>query len=94
MAQGARSPGSPPPLLLSLLVALLVFAVLELLVQRAGVPLTGELLLAQFAPLAILVLRCTDGTTLRRLSGLSPPLAALLDTLGWPRPERYLPVHA
>jgi hypothetical protein len=75
------------------MVALLVYALLELLVRRAGFPVTGQALLAQFAPVTVVVLVCTDGTTLRRLTGLAPPLAAILAALGWPSADRYLTVH-
>lgn len=76
------------------MVALLVYALLELLVRRAGLHLTGPALLGQFAPVALVVLVCTDGTSLRRLTGLAPPLLAILDALGWPSTDRYLTVHA
>jgi transposase len=76
------------------MVALLVYALLELMVRRAGFPLTGRALLAHGAPLAIVVLVCTDGTTLRRITGLAPPLATILDALGWSPLDRYLTVHA
>ena len=75
------------------MVALLVYALLELVVRRAGLQLSGQALLAQFAPLAVVVLVCTDGTTLRRLTGLAPPLTAILAALGWLRTDRYLTVH-
>ena len=73
------------------MVALLLFALLELLVHRAGVPVSAPTVFQQFAPLAVLVLTFRDGTTLHRLTGLTPPLAALLQTLALPPPERYLP---
>jgi transposase len=75
------------------MVALLVFTLLELLARRSGQQLSGEALLQQFAPLAVLVFTFKDGSALRRLTGLAPPLAALLSTLGHPPPERYLAVH-
>ena len=75
------------------MVALLLYALLELSALRAGLAQSGRTLLTQFAPLAIVVLVCTDGTRLRRLSGLAPPLAALLATLSGTHPRRYLTVH-
>lgn len=75
------------------LVALLLFTLLELLARRAGLTVSAERLLAQFAPLAVLVLRCQDGTCLRQLTGLSPPLQAVLDALGWAETRRYLAAH-
>ena len=75
------------------MVTLLVYALLGLLVRRAGFPVTGQALLAQFAPVTVVVLVCTDGTTLRRLTGLAPPLAAILAALSWPSADRYLTVH-
>jgi len=75
------------------LVALLVYALLELLARRAGLRLSTQTLLAHFAPLAVVVLICTDGTRLRRLTGLAPPLAAILTALGWTNLGRYLSVH-
>jgi hypothetical protein len=76
------------------MVALLLYAVLELQARRAGLPQTARVLLAQFAPLGVLVLGFADGTSLRRLTGLAPPLAAILDALGWSCTDRYLTVHA
>lgn len=76
------------------MVALLAFALLELLAQRAALGQSGQALLAQFAPLAVLVLVFADGTSLRRLTGLSPPHQAVLDALDLPPTDRYLAVHA
>src|SRR5262249_7010079 len=59
------------------MVALLVFALLELLAHRALVGQSGARLLAQFAPLSILALTFHDGSSLRRVSGLDPPQAAI-----------------
>jgi hypothetical protein len=75
------------------MVALLMFALLELLARRAGLAHSGRALLQQFAPLAVLVLVFTDGSQLRRLTGRAPPLAATLAALGLPPAERYLTVH-
>ena len=69
--------------------ALLVFALLELLAHRAGFAVSGQTLLAQFACLAVLVLILHDGSVLRRVTGLAPPLAAVLNALGFPLADRY-----
>jgi len=75
------------------MVALLVYTLLEVLIRRAGFPLTAQALLVQFAPLAVLVLVCRDGTSLRRLTGLAPPHRDILAALGWARTDRYLAVQ-
>jgi transposase len=72
------------------LVALLLFALLELVLRRAGLPLSGQQFLAQCAPLAVVVLLLHDGSMLRHLTGLAPPLATLLQRLGWPPADRYV----
>jgi hypothetical protein len=74
------------------MVALLLYALLELQARRAGLRLTTRTLLAQFAPVAVLILTFADRTQLRRLTGLAPPLAQILETLGWARTQRYLTV--
>ena len=40
--------------------------------------------------LAVVVLVLHDGSTLRQLTGLAPPVATLLRTLGWPDAARYV----
>lgn len=76
------------------MVALLVFALLELKIHRVQLDLSGHALIAQFASLTVLVLVFQDGSVLRRLAGLSPPLADLLQTLRVPPADRYLTAHA
>lgn len=71
------------------MVALLVFALLELLAHRAGFAASGHTLLAQFACLSVLILVLHDGSALRRVTGLAPPLAAILHSLGFPPANRY-----
>ncbi len=71
------------------MVALLVFALLELLAHRAGFAASGHTMLAQFACLAVLILVLHDGSALRRVTGLAPPLAAILHALGFPPADRY-----
>lgn len=76
------------------MVALLVFALLELLARRAAVAQLGTALLAHFTTVSVLVLLFQDGSTLRRVTGLAPPLAAILQTLGFPPAERYVTAHS
>jgi transposase len=71
------------------MVALLLFALLELVTRRAGLTLSGQQVLAQCATLSVVVLVLRDGSTLRHLTGLAPPVAALLQTLGWPAADHY-----
>ncbi len=75
------------------MVALLIFALLELLARRALLPQSATTLIEQFASVSILVLAFRDGTSLRRVTGLAPPLAAILQDLGFPPTERYAAVH-
>jgi transposase len=75
------------------MVALLVFTLLELLARRAGLDRSGQTLLDAFAPLAVVVLLFADGSTLRRLAGLSPPLATILQALQFPPALRYVTAH-
>jgi transposase len=70
------------------MVALLVFALLELLAQRTLLAPSGTSLIEQFAALSILALGLRDGSILRRVTGLAPPLAAILQDLGFPPAER------
>jgi len=60
------------------MVAVLLFALLELVARRAGLALSGQQILAQCAALSVVALVLQDGSTLRRLTGLAPPVAALL----------------
>jgi hypothetical protein len=71
------------------MVALLLFALLELLLRRAGLPLSGQQFLAACAPLSLAVLYLHDGTTLRHVTGLAPPVETLLQALGWPAAAAY-----
>jgi len=73
----------------STLVALLLFALLDLQARRAGLAVSGQTLLAQAAPLAVVLLLLPDGTALRRLANLGPPVADLLRRLHWPTAECY-----
>lgn len=75
------------------MVALLVFALLELLARRSLLRSSGTVLIDQFAVLSILALVFHDGSTLRRVTGLAPPLAAILQDLDFPPAERYVAAH-
>jgi hypothetical protein len=71
------------------LVALLLFALLELLLRRAGLALSGQQFFAACAPVALVLLRLHDGSTLRQVTGLPPPLVTLLQQQGWPAVPSY-----
>jgi len=71
------------------MVALLLFALLELHARRAGLSVSGRTLLAQATPLSVVLLHLPDGTTLRRLANLGPSVADLLRRLGWPAAACY-----
>jgi hypothetical protein len=75
------------------MVALLVFALLEWAARRVGEPASGTVLLARFSELRVLVLSFLDGSRSRRVTGLDPPEAELLQALGWPPASRYNVVH-
>ncbi len=75
------------------LVALLVFALLEWVARRGGVHQTGTVLLARFRAVRLLLLVFADGSRLRRVTGLDPPEADLLQVLGWPSATHYTVVH-
>lgn len=66
------------------MVALLLFSLLELLLQRAGLALSGQQFFAVCAPVSLVVLQLHDGSALRQVTGLPPPLAVLLQAHGWP----------
>jgi hypothetical protein len=71
------------------MVALLLFALLELLLRRAGLPLSGQQFFAVRAPLSVAVLLLHDGGSLRQVTGLAPPVEALLQAQGWPAATAY-----
>lgn len=71
------------------MVALLLFALLELLLRRAGLPLSGQQFFTVCAPLSLVVLLLHDGTSLRQVTGLAPPVATLLQAQGWPAVPAY-----
>jgi transposase len=71
------------------MVALLAYALIELECQRAAVPRTTRAIFAEFAPIAMVVTRFADGSSLRRISGVSPGHQALLEALDLPPFELY-----
>ena len=75
------------------MVALLVFALLEWSARRVGERASGTVLLARFAELRLLILCFRDGSRSRRVTGLDPFDAELLQALGWPPATRYNVVH-
>jgi transposase len=78
-------------LVLLVMVALLVFSILELLCRRAGYPLTARRVLQLFEPHAAVYHYFADGSVARRASELSPEQAQLLKLLRFPPPATYLP---
>jgi transposase len=71
------------------MVALLVYALVELECKRVAVRRSAEALIAEFASLAIVVTRFRDGSRLRQVSGLQPSQTNLLQALGLPPLEHY-----
>jgi hypothetical protein len=71
------------------MVALLLFALLELLLRRAGLTLSGQQFFAACVPLSLVILQLHDGSALRRITGLPPPLAVLLQAQNWPAVPSY-----
>lgn len=75
------------------MVALLIFALLELLTHRAGLAQSGTTLLGQFTAVSVLVLVFHDESRLRYVTGLAPPLATMLEALSFPPAEHYVIDH-
>lgn len=71
------------------LVALLVYALIELACKRVAVRRSAEALFAEFASLTVVATRFTDGSQLRRISGLLPRHADLLRALDLPPVDHY-----
>lgn len=71
------------------LVALLAYALIELESARTIGQRTASTVFAEFASLAVVVTRFADGSTLRRLSGVTSNHLALLEALGLPPIEQY-----
>jgi hypothetical protein len=58
-------------------------------IRRAGLPLSGQQFFAVCAPLSLVVLLLHDGSSLRQVTGLAPPVEALLQAQGWPAATAY-----
>ena len=71
------------------LVALLVYALIELQCHWASIQRTASTVFAQFSSLVVVVTRFADGTTLRYLSGVSLNQLALLEVLALPPIQHY-----
>ena len=71
------------------MVALLLYALVELECARANTPRSATAIFQEFASLAVITTRFVDGTALRRLSRISPNLLALFDMLRLPPIEQY-----
>ncbi|MBI4673637.1 MAG: hypothetical protein HY741_18455 [Chloroflexi bacterium] len=77
------------------MVALLVRALLALQCQHAGVKLSVDRVLAEFAAWSAIDLRLTDGTHVRQVAEPTALQAQVMAGLGVPSCERYLtPVSA
>lgn len=72
------------------LVALLVRALLRLGCQQAGLKVSADRLLAEFAPWSVVDLTLTDGTHVRQVALPTDFQARVMATLGVPPCERYL----
>lgn len=71
------------------LLALLVRAILERACRQRGLALSGGRLWRGFATLQAVDVVWSDGSRQRRAAAMSVFQAQVLDTLGWPAPERY-----
>lgn len=71
------------------MVALLAYALVELECARSAIHRSATAVFEEFASLTVVVTRFVDGTTLRRLSGVSPNHLALLSMLELPPIEGY-----
>lgn len=72
------------------MVALLVWAILELRCQRAGLPYTAQRVLDEFAPLYVTDQTFTDNSRLQQIGDVSAFQQAVLSGLQLPPLERYL----
>lgn len=72
------------------MLALLLYAILELLVRRAGLPYTARKALKAFAPLGASYTDFVDGSHLRKADPLSPLQHQLLSALQFPEVSRYV----
>jgi len=77
-------------LVLITLVALLVRALLRLRCQQAGLKLSPDRVLAEFAPWSVVDLTLTDGTHVRQVAPPTDLQAQIMTALGVSAYERYL----
>lgn len=77
-------------LVLVVMLALLVYCLLEDLVRQAQRHLTGRAILEIFASYTVVLLQFADGSQMWAYPDLSPPQADLLARLGFPSPQATL----
>ena len=77
-------------LVLVLMIALLLYCLLEYLVRQAQRQLTGRALLEAFAGYTVVLLRFADGSQLWTFPELTALQADLLSALNFPRPQMSL----
>jgi len=77
-------------LVLVLMIALLVYCLLEYLVRRGQRQITGRALLDSFASYTVVLLRFADGSQLWTFPELTAKQADLLKVLAWPLPQESL----
>jgi len=74
------------------MVALLIWSILELRCQRAGLRYAGQRIVNAFAPLAVSDLTFVDGSRLCQMGDISSFQQAVLDGLHFPRVDSYLTI--
>lgn len=72
------------------MLALLVYAILEMLCRRAGQWITARQVLEKFERLGAIYLQFSDGSVLKLPSALNPFQEQLIELLRFPHPEVYL----
>ena len=77
-------------LVLVLMIALLIYCLLEYLVRQAQRQLTGRALLEAFASYTVVLLRFADGSQLWTFPELTALQADLLSALNFPAPQMSL----
>jgi hypothetical protein len=77
-------------LVLVVMIALLVYCLLEHLVRQAQRHLTGRALLELFANYTVVLLSFADGSQIWAYPELAPPQSQLLNDLGLPLPQATL----
>jgi len=80
-------------LVLIIMLALLVYCLLEHLVRQAQRRLTGRAILDTFATYAVVWLRFADGSALWTYPKLTPAQSELLEILGFPLPQATLMLY-